>query len=336
MSVLTPLAEIYKGIASTRNALYDRNVLKIEKLNVPVVSVGNLTMGGTGKTPAVLFLVDLLLKNGKSVGVISRGYGRKTSGVLEVEAAFDTNLFGDEPALIKKHFPNISVFVGEKRVEAGRALLKKNKVDVIIADDAFQHRRLYRNLDIVLLDATESLLNYEVFPQGRAREPKKGLERADIVLITKANLEGALLKDEIIRFFNNDLNTEIKQDTFISEMVLGKAYFLFSDKEVIFQPGEKVTLVSAVGNPDSFEKLCKKEYKVDIQQHLKFSDHYRFLKNDFLSLESFSGKIIVTEKDAIKLRSLNLAHLEIVVAPLKMKIPDQFEVFSEKIIGLCS
>jgi len=119
-------------------------------------------------------------------------------------------------------------------------------------------------------------------------------------------------------------------------MTLGKAYCLFSGKEVAFQHGEKVILVSGVGNPDSFERLCKKEYKIDIQQHLKFPDHYHFSKNDFLSLMSFSGKILVTEKDAVKLKNINIDELEVVVAPLKVKIPNRLEVFSEKIIGLCS
>jgi tetraacyldisaccharide 4'-kinase len=192
-SLLFPLRWMYQGVTGTRNWMYDHGVLKQHHVATKVISIGNLTVGGTGKTPVTLAVVDYLKMKNKSVGVVSRGYKREEKGVLEVDlSASAGQKFGDEPALIKFTHPDVPVVVGERRVAAAQEILAKAAVDFLVCDDAFQHRSLHRDLNILLFDATETVKNYRVLPVGRAREQiNPALKRADIIILTKSNLVSA-------------------------------------------------------------------------------------------------------------------------------------------------
>src|SRR5580692_6722277 len=178
---LNPLSPIYRGIIGVRNTLYDHHILHTSSLEGPVISVGNLSTGGSGKTPFVILLGELLKARGIRFDVLSRGYGRKTHGTLLVDPGGLPRDFGDEPLLIARRL-NVPVVVGESRYEAGRLAEAKFGPQIHLLDDAFQHRRLARDFDIVLVtpdDARDRLL-----PSGRLREPLRSLQRADAVVLT--------------------------------------------------------------------------------------------------------------------------------------------------------
>jgi len=178
---LNPLSAIYGQFVSARNRLYDGGVFNAHRLSGPVISVGNLSVGGSGKTPFVILLGELLKQRGIDFDVLSRGYGRKTSGVLQVDATGSPQKFGDEPLLIARRL-GCPVVVGESRYQAGLFAEKKLRPRVHILDDGFQHRKLARDFDIVLL--TPEDFQDRLLPSGRLREPLSSLDRADAVVLT--------------------------------------------------------------------------------------------------------------------------------------------------------
>jgi tetraacyldisaccharide 4'-kinase len=289
---------ILAPVVHLRNWLYDSGLFQVTRLPVPVISVGNITFGGTGKTPVILHLLRELQDLGISAGVVSRGYGRKTRGPLEVLTSGPTSgpdaarTFGDEPVLVKRYFPNVPFFVGEARVDAAQALLVRNKVQVILADDAFQHRRLWRDLDIVLVDATERDAHRQLFPFGRGREPESALGRAQIVLITRSN---SVSPDRV--------------DT-LKGMIRLRApgarcwSVRFHVRPANGTQGEPVFLFSGLGRNDEFFSSAKSVLEVVGERG--FPDHHYYSKQELLDLRDEAVRVgatrlVTTEKDLIKI-----------------------------------
>ncbi len=191
---MNPLTEIYGAVAGLRNAMFDRGLLRARRLERPVVSVGNLSTGGAGKTPFVIALGELLKARGIRFDVLSRGYRRKTRGVLVVDSCGTAADFGDEPLLMARRL-GVPVIVGESRYAAGQLAEKKFESQLHILDDGFQHRSLARDFDIVLIAGPE--FDDRLLPLGRLREPLSALERADaIVLPAELAIESAALARE--------------------------------------------------------------------------------------------------------------------------------------------
>ena len=166
--LLFPMRWLYQGATLMRNWAYDHKILSVAQVDAKVIAIGNLTVGGTGKTPVALALIEMLKKRGHSVAVISRGYKREQKGVLEVDtSAGAANTYGDEPALIKRTHPEMKVVVGARRKAAAQAVLESGKVDFIVCDDAFQHRALHRDLNLLLFDASESVPSAGSMPVSR-------------------------------------------------------------------------------------------------------------------------------------------------------------------------
>ena len=192
---MNPLAAIYRGVTAARNSLFDRGVLRSRRLNRPVVSVGNLSAGGAGKTPFVIALGELLQARGVPFDVLSRGYGRKTRGALIVDPDGSPADFGDEPLLIARRL-RVPVIVGESRYEAGKLAEEKFETQLHILDDGFQHRSVARDFDIVLMTAHD--FEDRLIPAGRLREPLSALARADAVApsaaTTAQNASGVVRK----------------------------------------------------------------------------------------------------------------------------------------------
>ena len=190
--LLFPLATIYRLIVFWRNVLYNHNFFISRKLPAKIISVGNITTGGTGKTPAVIFLTQHFLQKQKKVAILSRGYGRKTAGTQEVTNGKvihgDWLNFGDEPYLMAKKLPGVPIVVDENRYRGGLYIVEKFRPDIIILDDAFQHRALERDVDIVLINAHDQESNHKMFPHGFLREPIKNLKRANFIFLSKTNL----------------------------------------------------------------------------------------------------------------------------------------------------
>jgi tetraacyldisaccharide 4'-kinase len=201
--ILRPVAKVFRLGVAIRHVAYQSGWLKTRRLNRPVVSVGNLTVGGTGKTPLVALIARILLDHGWTPAILTRGYGRRGSGVLAIEPGsarrVDARRVGDEPALLAKALPELPLVIAADRYRAGRLAEERFHVDVHLLDDGFQHLALARNLDIVLADSTQELSDGALLPAGRLREPCSALRRADWVVLTRAELGDPLSLETRIR-----------------------------------------------------------------------------------------------------------------------------------------
>jgi tetraacyldisaccharide 4'-kinase len=322
--VFYPLSLLVRLIVWCRETLYSLKVLPSYRVKTKVVSVGNLTFGGTGKTPSVDFLVQNL-KVRKKIAVLSRGYGRTTTGFFKVDPTKEdaAKLFGDEPVQLALAHPDVSFFVCEDRVEGCRRIESEQKYDLILADDAFQHLRLRRDLDIVVIDATEERQHYHYPPVGRARNSLSYLKRADFVFLTKTNL----CRAEDSAWIRDQLNG--RQIIEFESQIEG-IYDLGSGEKII-STLKQATLVSGIGKPHTFEKLIKK-MGVEIKQHFVFPDHYNYTELDLQKISGqVSGEIVLTtEKDAVKLKKIS-KDLRIGVVKLKFVNKNSVEKLYEAI-----
>jgi len=284
-------------------------ILKPKKLPVKVISVGNISLGGTGKTPAIVFFADHLIKSGKKVGIVSRGYGRKNRNIKVLINADNNSKvedYGDEPIFLSSRLRNIPVAVGADKLNAALQLIKKNKVDVLLFDDGFQTRKIYRDLDIVLLNALNGIKDYRMVPFGILREPVKFIGRADFVIFTKDNLINPESKVShlIGKYINNNV--------FYSSYKLEK---IFSESSKYNFNKDKVIAISGVGDPRSFELSLLKE-NVNILYHFKFRDHHNYDQTDIniiaKTLKTMNAlSIVTTEKDYVKLKKLDISKINL-------------------------
>ncbi len=305
MRILLPLAWIYSVGMSLRNALFDWGVLQQHAVGVPVISVGNLTVGGTGKTPLVEYIVGYLLGQGRRVGVVSRGYKRQSKGVVVVsdgrEVRVDARHAGDEPMQIAMAFRDAIVVVGEKRVAAAQEAIRLG-ADVIVADDGFQHRYLKRDLDIVVVDSTDDVTKDAVLPAGRLRESLTGLRRASLVALSHAD-EGT------------PKELEAKLRRFVDAPFMRFSYRIrevrraSDDAVVSLEAVRAMRLVSfsGIGNHEAFVRRLNED-RFTIVGDLRFADHHRYGEVDLATLEYASkamnaDALITTEKDIVRLRA---------------------------------
>ena len=284
-------------------------ILKPKKLPVKVISVGNISLGGTGKTPAIIFFANQLIKSGKKVGIVSRGYGRKNRDIkILINADNNSKVedYGDEPIFLSSRLRNIPIAVGANKFNAALQLIKKNKVDVLLFDDGFQTRKIYRDLDIVLLNAFNGIKDYRMVPFGILREPAKCIGRADFVIFTKDNLINP--KSEVSHLIGKYINDNV----FYSAYKLEK---IFSESSKDNFNKDKVIVVSGVGDPHSFESSLLKE-NVSILYHFKFRDHHNYDQADINKIIKASKtmnalSIVTTEKDYVKLKKLDISKIDL-------------------------
>ena len=295
---LNPLSAIYGGVVGARNALYDRGWMRSRSLQGPVISVGNLSTGGSGKTPFVILLGELLQARGIRFDVLSRGYGRKSRGVLLVDPGGLPRDFGDEPLLIARRLQT-AVVVGEDRYEAGRFAESRFGSQIHVLDDGFQHRGLSRDFDIVLVipdDARDRLL-----PGGRLREPLRSLQRADaVVLANGASPESFPLAGKRVRRVRQGIVT---QDV--------------PPRPIVF---------CGIARPQNF-LLQLRAAGIDPVAEAFFRDHQAYKEEDVRDLlqlrqRSGAGGFVTTEKDAVKLGGYLAALAPLAVVPVKMELAD--------------
>lgn len=331
--VKSSLSTVFSTAVQLKNFAYDQAWVKSQRLPVPVVSVGNLTVGGTGKTPLVIELVKEFISKDIKIGIVSRGYKRTEQGTCEVTLE-EGKYFGDEPTLIKRKFPDIPFFVSGERYQAGMALLAKYpEVKLIIMDDGFQHRRLYRDLDIVVVDSTQPESTYEPLPLGRARESLSALARAQFIAITKTNVTGANSTAEILSWIGRFLSHDEVPPQVTAKIALQKPYNIFSG-EVLETFGE-VDLISAIGLPQVFEDSLKSEFGCEVGLHHKFPDHHFFSKVDLHFLKG-SRQYLTTEKDAVKLKKVVDGKQPIYAVPMTFVLDEGKEKLFEDVIQLIS
>ena len=272
-----PLSAIFFLILVIRKYFYRFNFLKSFKLKVPVIVVGNITLGGTGKTPLVIHLAKELKKNGYRPGIVSRGYGSGVKGTIEVNQKSKIDEVGDEPILIQRH-TQMPVFVSKDRVMAANALIKKYKeINVILSDDGIQHYRLKRDVEVLVIDGSRRFGNGYLLPAGPLREPKDKLNDVDAIVCNyKKVIDGSYLMKYKSKFL---VNLKTKQ-----KIAINKAHL------------SNIHAIAGIGNPDRFFNDLTSLGLVFNSS--AYQDHYRFTKKDF---KNMSGRnIIMTEKDAVK------------------------------------
>ncbi|MFM6927674.1 MAG: tetraacyldisaccharide 4'-kinase [Bdellovibrio sp.] len=303
---LRPLSFLYEQIVGVKNSLYNRGIIEIYKAPVPVISIGNLTVGGTGKTPITDFCLKALIADKKKVAVVSRSYRADASDPcwVDVTHPFGARYYGDEPMLLASANPEVAVYVGDTKWKTAEFASsdKRGQFDVILIDDGFQHRKLHRDLNLVVLDATEVLTNYETVPVGRARESWSGLDRADVIILTKCNLasdedlkklEARLPRGKEVLYFNYEIQKFHSED---------------QTKTADELKGQKLFLVSAIARPDVFENMMRHIGEVS-KKSIHFRDHHQYTDSDVKKIwdefqKSQADYLITTAKDAVKLRPL--------------------------------
>lgn len=322
--ILLPLSFLYGLIISFRNWLYDKNILKSVFFNFPIICVGNLAVGGTGKTPMVEFIARLLKHNYK-VATLSRGYKRKTKGFAianDLTTALD---IGDEPMQFHSKFPDITVAVAEERVVGIPQLLHdKPDTNVIILDDAFQHRQVKAGLNILLTEYSNLYTEDFILPAGNLRDVRSSSKRADIIIITKCpptlDIKAKLQSLENIDALKN-------QSVYFSAIGYDNPYHLFSGITRSFNKDQKILLICGIANPAPIVEEINKQYV--LTESLLYRDHHIFNIDDLQRIkklyEAYSIEnaiILTTEKDSVRLSKFQneLKDLPIYVLPIRHNI----------------
>lgn len=297
---------LYSMIMRCRNKLYKNQWLKTKKLNCPVVAIGNISVGGTGKTAIVDFLLSELEKNKIKVGVISRGYKGeyKTPCEVSLDHPNPSHEFGDEVSMLKWKHSHTPIFVGKKRFDAGLELLKAYPdTELILADDAFQHQGLHRDLNICLLDMTEEPKTLKVLPFGRLREAFiPALERADLVLMTKANLSSANQNQNWLELINKlNFNKPIYKVNFFNNK-----FIHLGTQETRSELDGRALAFCGLAKPEVFANALKKNSAINLIEAVAFKDHMSYNKKHVETLlvtkqQHTADFFVTTAKDAIKL-----------------------------------
>lgn len=296
---LLPLALVYYAVIRVRNYFFAVNILKKYRPPIFTVSVGNIQAGGTGKTPHVEYLIKLLSDH--QIAVLSRGYGRTTTGFLMADETSSTETIGDEPFQIFTKFnKQASVYVSENRPRGVLEILKLELPKVLLLDDAFQHQYIERDINLLLTTYHELFTDDSLLPIGQLREPKSGANRADAVIVTKSPSEiNSIDKDIVI----NKLRHYLVQETpiFFSKFLYGKPIGFVSQK---FHRDKKVVLISGIGKPNVFEEFCSENFNVE--RTYRFSDHFNYARAGVKTLVQNHDKVqfVTTEKDYVKLIQL--------------------------------
>ncbi len=301
--LLFPIAVIYDLITSIRNFLFDKGFFKATSFNVPVIAVGNLSVGGTGKTPQIEYLIRLL-KNENKIAVLSRGYKRKSKGFLKLNETHTAEDVGDEPLQYFKKFNNIRVAVDVNRTNGITQLLKgENSPEIVLLDDAYQHRKVKASLYILLTKYNDLFTDDFLLPTGNLRESRRGASRASIIIVTKCPTDLSVQEQQKIR---GKINLEAHQQLFFSSISYDENISGSGNISVNDLNKHEVVLVTGIANPKPLTSyLATKGINYT---HLNFPDHHAFsvkdianIQNTFKAISSDKKIILTTEKDYVRL-----------------------------------
>ena len=296
--LLIPISIFFYLSSILKKYLYKKGFLTTIKIKVPVLIIGNITLGGTGKTPLALNIIENFLKEGLKPALISRGYGGSANNITEVFEFSNVRAVGDEALLIKSK-SKIPIFIGKDRANVARILLKKYpETSIIISDDGLQHHRLERDYEIIVVDSQRQFGNGLIFPAGPLRECISRLKQVDAVVYKGVN--------------NNSNFYQMKYITkHFKNLLTNKKAILKDIKD------KKIVAITAIGNPESFFSTLE-SYDLEFKKVI-FNDHYLFNKNDFIKYADYN--IVMTEKDAIKCKKF--ATKNFWVLPLEIKVDDR-------------
>ena len=330
--LLFPFAMLYGIITFIRNFLYDKGILKSYSFAVPIIAVGNLNVGGTGKTPQIEYLIRLLSPNYK-VGTLSRGYKRKSNGFVLADANSNAKILGDESFQFYKKFPQIKVAVDADRKHGIEQLLKqKDKMDVILLDDAFQHRKVKAGFYILLTAYDDLYCDDYMLPTGNLREGKRGAQRADLIIITKC-------PSTISEMDQKGIKAKIggNKPIFFSKINYDDKVYS-EDKSIGVNELKDVDklLLAGIAKPKPFFAYLQREDDVI----LKYSDHHHFNESEILEIKNKSNNkpIITTEKDFVRLKDSILKE-QLFYLPIKTSFISGGDDFDKTIldyVGTCT
>ena len=333
--LFSPLGLLYGIGVSCRNFAYDHGVISSYEPSIPVISIGNITMGGTNKTPFVEMLARKFMSLGIRPGIITRGYGGKKkhkNPVLVLNGQGNRDEVGDESLLLSSRLPNVPVAVSLDRLAALEKLRLEGGVDIAISDDTFQHRRMARDVDVVLIDATCPFGNGKLFPAGILREPPKNLRRAHILVITKSD---QVSKDDLSSLMAAVKRHAPDKPLFTSRLVLEKWQRWDGDVLVDMdplKPGMPVLIFSAIGNPESFRNFIE-SMGFDVREELRYRDHHLYSTGDLDDImrrcRTVGAEVaICTEKDVYNLPGYDKASFSVFIPSVMTTVDDEARFFA--------
>ena len=339
--LLAPLAILYGLVVKVRNLLFDFKLLKSVSFQKHIICVGNITVGGTGKTPHVEYLLKILSTNHK-IATLSRGYKRKTKEFRYVSTESNASEVGDEPLQMKLKYPSVKIAVDANRVKGISRLIKDNPdLDAIILDDAYQHRWVKPGLLILLIDYNRLITRDYFLPFGRLRDSVKEKRRAGIIIITKCpdNISELEMKG-----IQNELNPDVNQSVYFSTISYGEPTPVFNEfnKKLVFTKEKEIFAFAGIANPTFFYSFVKSKAKL-MESHT-FPDHFTFTRSKiypifdtYLKSSALNKAIVTTEKDAARLREIELLDDEFKKAlfyiPIEVKfLKDQENNFNKQIL----
>lgn len=320
--LLFPFSLIYGAVILLRNFLFDKKILRSATFNFPLICVGNIAVGGTGKTPMTEYLIELLQQK-YTTATLSRGYKRKTKGFAIANAQTTALEIGDEPMQFHEKYPNVTVAVGEERFEAIPQILhERPKTEVIILDDAFQHRSVTAGLNILLTEYKNLYSRDLMMPAGDLRDVKRSSKRAQVVIVTKCKTN---IDAEEKVGIAKELNLLPEQQLFFSEILYAQPYHIFKKTGYDMSESSDLLLIAGIANPKPMKTfLAEHVHSFDM---LHYPDHHIFSSTDlkdilkhFNKIKSNDKIILTTEKDAVRLKKFEkeLADLPIYALPIKM------------------
>lgn len=325
--LLLPFSLVYGIIVFIRNKFFDLGILKENKFLVPVIGIGNITTGGTGKTPHIEYLIRLISSD-KSIATLSRGYGRKTSGFLHVSENNNAEMVGDEPLQLKNKFKEVTVVVSENRINGIEKIMTDNPdTSVILLDDSFQHRAVKPGLSILLLDYSTVFKKDFLLPAGNLREPFSAKKRADVIVISKCP---QTLQDNERYKIIEMINPDKKQNMLFSSVVYAaEIKSVFSSEKLVISPAQNILLVTGIADAKGIKTYIKTSAK--LINHIEFSDHHIFSDADikkiveiFSTIANENKIILTTEKDAMRLKDIEeLRQLPIYYLPVEIKFNEK-------------
>ena len=336
--ILYPFSVLYAIITNLRNLLFDAGILPSKTFDIPIICIGNLSVGGTGKTPLTSYIISLLEEN--KVAVLSRGYGRSTSGYQKVSTESKAEKVGDESLWLKQKHPNCLVMVDENRKKAIEKIIKNHpEIEVILLDDAFQHRSVKAGFNILITDYNLPYYKNFLLPMGTLRESKESSKRADIIVVSKSPKDlNPTEKKGIIQ----QLGIFITQKCYFSQIKYSNWKCMTTNKDFVVEEKYSITLVTGIANATALlENLKNNGHSVS---HLAYADHHKYsakdmedILNKYRADNSAKKLILTTEKDAVKLRKFEkeFEDANIYFAPIEVAFAEK-ENFEKQILNYVS
>ncbi|MCY4402535.1 MAG: tetraacyldisaccharide 4'-kinase [Candidatus Poribacteria bacterium] len=338
--LLMPLCWLYRSIVSIRNYCYNVGIRKQKKLPCTVISVGNIVVGGTGKTPAAATIARMLQKKGKRVAILLRGYKRRSTKKVLFVSDGENHLCtreesGDEADMLARQIINVPIVVGKQRYQTGKAALDRFNSEILILDDSFQHRQLARDLDIITIDATRPYGTNALLPIGSLREPKAAVQRADIILLTRTDaidIQIQNLRKQLKSLAPNTLILEsVHQPTSLSPLNNKDKHSTIPLQDL---KGKRILAVCGIGNPTAFVATIEK-FHPEIVELFAFPDHHVYTESDIQNIHEQMKRcntewIITTQKDEQKLAD-HTTELPILVLAVELVITNGENVLLDKL-----